>query len=322
MTKYPSEFNSELYILFSAKAQEETQMKKNAKNTTVAQVTAQAKVNNKEAETKKKQLLDAQKVILAQFVAQIPDITDEYVKAGAENTLDNLMSYLYGEANKMRNGASVNTLYVPDATVMNWIKDFYREGHNEKKSVPVTKENKADKPMETVEKFVVDEKYIDNLHKTKDTKPVVAPKKNTDVPAPTKKGTKTQPKAENEIYALSAKGFFVLCRAKSEAEAIELATAKAKEESGRQRLKLTVDCVASRVCAKAKTNDVVTLHPAKTEADTTCFVYTDLEGNYGVVFAPNWHKAEETLCDTIINEYDEFTDEIWNEIGNVMVFQN
>lgn len=294
---------------------------KNTKNT-VAQATAKA--NNKEAETKKKQILDAQKVILAQFVSQIPDIADEYVKAGAESSLDNLMSYLYGEANKMRNGASVNTLYVPDSTVMNWIKDFYREGHNEKKSevkksVPVTK---ADKPMETVEKFVVDEKYIDNLHKAKDTKPVVAPKKDTDVPAPVKKVTKPQPKAENEIYALSAKGFFVLCRAKSETEAIELATAKAKEESGRQRLKLTLDCVASRVGAEAKANDVVTLHPAKAEADTTCFVYTDLEGNYGVIFAPNWHKAEETLCDTIINEYDEFTDEIWDEIGNVMVFQN
>lgn len=292
-------------------------MKKNTNTTASANAKATAKAN----EEKRNQILNAQKTILAQFVAELP-ITDEYARAGAEKSLDELMKYLYGEANKMRDGAPVNALYVPDATVKNWIVDFYREGHSEKKSEAKATKPADPTPVTTVATETKVEKPVETVEKPKVEKPVVAPKKNTDVPAPKKKVSKPQPKAENEIYALSAKGFFVLCRAKSEAEAIELATARAKEESGRQRLKLTVDCVASRVGAKAKANDVVTLHPTKSEADTTCFVYTDLEGNYGVVFAPNWHTAEQELCDTIINEYDEFTDEIWNDIDNVMVFQS
>lgn len=264
-------------------------MKKNTNTTT-----ASAKVNAKANEEKKNQILNAQKTILEQFVTELP-IANEYAKAGAEKSLDGLMKYLYEEASKMKDGASVKVLYVSDDTVKNWIIDFYREGLNEKKSKPVA-----------------------TVGKPKVEKLVVAPK-NTDANVSAKR---IKPKAENEIYALSAKGFFVLCRAKSEAEAIELATNKAKKESGRQRLKLSVNCVASRVGAKAKANDVVTLHPAKTEADKTCFIYTDLEGKYGAIFAPDWDTAEQELCDIFVDQYDEFTDDIWDEIGNTMVFQS
>ena len=238
-------------------------------------------------------------------------LDDVWNERKGDEKLKSLGKYLENEALKMiveKPSYGAVPVYVEDATMRNWIIDFLTEGNVETEtkketipaSVPVD-EAKAEVKKET--------KKLTSVH-TKETKS--GPKAK---PVPSIK------KAAPKIYAAIAKkeGCAVLVRAYDEAKAMEIAKAKAKAELNRQRLKMELVCV-SEGNAKPIALSSVTINPATSEADTHCFVYTDLFGQYGVVFGSDWDKANEKICDTIVDEYDEFTDESWAEIENGMVF--
>ena len=238
-------------------------------------------------------------------------LNDVWNERKGDEKLESLGKYLENEALKMiveKPSYGAVPVYVEDATMRNWIIDFLTEGNVETEtkketipaSVPVD-EAKAEVKKETKKPTSVHAKETKSEPKAK--------------PVPSIK------KAAPKIYAAIAKkeGCAVLVRAYDEAKAMEIAKAKAKAELNRQRLKMELVCV-SEGNAKPIALSSVTINPATSEADTHCFVYTDLSGQYGVVFGSDWDKANEKICDTIVDEYDEFTDESWAEIENGMVF--
>lgn len=307
MTKYPFESNSGLNKIFvSAMRGKEVTMKNITKASAKANASAKASVV--------KSTLNIS--VLASYIGSLRK-TDEtfsnlWNECRGDEKLEPLGKYLEGEAMKMiedkpRVGAV--PVYLEDSTMRNWIIDFLNEHKAEEtKETPVATpkvEPEIKKPISKAEKKVVPVE-----------KPASVPTKETkSKPVPSIK--KVAPK----IYAAIAKkeGCAVLVRAYDEDKAMEIAKAKAKAELNRQRLKMELVCV-SEGNAKSIVLSSVTINPATSEADTHCFVYTDLSGQYGIVFGADWDSASEKICDTIVDEYDEFTDESWAEIENGMVF--
>lgn len=267
------------------------------------------------AEHKANKMDDANVLAIKSFIAHLNE-SDEAFNAvwhrrSGEEKLAPLCEYLNKEARKMIDGKSSGfvPVYVEDSTVRNWIIDFLNEHKAEETKVTPVATPKAEPEVKK--------------STAKAEKKVVPVEKPASVPT---KETKSKPvpsikKVAPKIYAAIAKkeGCAVLVRAYDEDKAMEIAKTKAKAELNRQRLKMELVCV-SEGNVKPIVLSSVTINPATSEVDTHCFVYTDLSGQYGIVFGANWDSASEKICNIIVDEYDEFTDESWAEIENGMVF--
>ncbi len=271
-------------------------MKKNTKTNATVNTT-----ENKANDTN----LAALKSFISNLCATDETFESFWESSNGDKRIDEVAKYLEDEARKLITGsAAVVPVYAEDSTMRNWIIDFLRE--NNSKVAKATQTEKAEvKPKKETKKSVPVQK--------EEPKPSIKEEKPTSKPVSAKE-------IMSSIYAVVAEkeGILVLVRSANEADALTLAKEKAKAELNRQRLKMIAHCVSS-VGAEDVSVPACTVHSATSE-DDKCFVYTDIEGNYGVIFAKSWDEADKRL--DFVDEYEEFTDEAWNGIDNAMLFRS